>query len=495
MRKKANATPNTTPGQLLPPNGGIAVRLYKQGLGDCFVIALSQKESETPYYIVVDSGVLLGTTDQAEKMQNVAKDVKLATNNHINRLIITHEHWDHVSGFTQAKETWQSIKISEIWFAWTEDPADELANELRGKHAKRKTAVAAGTQLVNDAGKKEQLNALLGFHGIQSDSLFGASATTGDAMGNLRTFTDHIVYKHPGEIENLPEGLGRIFVLGPPHDAKQLHNLEKDDALYEKSKSPALAVNSLMMGMDANLGVAMAASASMLGLEDMEEQQKAIPFDSQYRKPLIDAAGDPFFAQHYGFGEEETGDNAHWRRIGDAWLGGIETMALQMDSYTNNTSLAFALEWDMGEGKDPFALLFPGDAQVGNWQSWHEHTWKQGDKTITVPDLLARTVFYKVGHHGSHNATLREQGLELMAHPDLLAYIPVDETMARDKKHWVMPLPSLKKRLAERTNGAVFRGDETLVESLKGVAASRKAAVEKRVTEDKGGLYLDITFG
>jgi hypothetical protein len=486
---------------LIPPSGGIAVRLYKQGLGDCFVIALSQKESETPYYIVVDSGVLLGTPNQAEKMRDVANDVKLATNNHINRLIVTHEHWDHVSGFAQAKEIWQSIKISEIWFAWTEDPADELANELRGKHTKRKTAVAAGTQLVSDEGKKEQLNALLGFHGMRSDSLFGASATTGDAMGNIRTFTDHIVYKRPGELENLPDSPGRIFVLGPPHDAKQLHNLEKDDALYEKSKSPALAVNSLMMGMDANLGVAMAASASMLGVEDSEEQQKAIPFDSRYRKPLIDAASDPFFAEHYGFGEEETGDNAHWRRIGDAWLGGIETMALQMDSYTNNTSLAFALEWDMGDGDDPFVLLFPGDAQVGNWQSWHEHTWKvkQGkdmeDKTITVPDLLRRTVFYKVGHHGSHNATLREQGLELMTHPDLLAYIPVDEKMARDKKHWVMPLPSLKKRLAERTNGAVFRGDESLTESLAQVTASRKADVTKRVVEDAKGLYIDITFG
>ena len=27
-------------------------------------------------------------------------------------------------------------------------------------------------------------------------------------------------------------------------------------------------------------------------------------------------------------------------------------------------------------------------------------------------DLLHRTIFYKVGHHGSHNATLRERGLE-----------------------------------------------------------------------------------
>ena len=41
-------------------------------------------------------------------------------------------------------------------------------------------------------------------------------------------------------------------------------------------------------------------------------------------------------------------------------------------------------------------------------------------------DLLARAVFYKVGHHGSHNATLL-QAFEKMNHPDLTALIPVDK--------------------------------------------------------------------
>ena len=31
-------------------------------------------------------------------------------------------------------------------------------------------------------------------------------------------------------------------------------------------------------------------------------------------------------------------------------------------------------------------------------------------QTVTANDLLARTVLYKVGHHGSHNATLAEKG-------------------------------------------------------------------------------------
>jgi hypothetical protein len=42
---------------------------------------------------------------------------------------------------------------------------------------------------------------------------------------------------------------------------------------------------------------------------------------------------------------------------------------------------------------------------------------------------LKRTNFYKVGHHGSHNATLKEHGVDQM---DALkaAIIPVDEKEA-----------------------------------------------------------------
>jgi hypothetical protein len=54
---------------------------------------------------------------------------------------------------------------------------------------------------------------------------------------------------------------------------------------------------------------------------------------------------------------------------------------------------------------------------------------KRGDKTemVTAEDLLKNTVLYKVSHHGSHNATVKDKGLELMTHPDLVAMIPEKE--------------------------------------------------------------------
>jgi hypothetical protein len=168
--------------------------------------------------------------------------------------------------------------------------------------------------------------------------------------------------------------------------------------------------------------------------------------------------------------------DAEWRRIDGDWMEAASELALQLDSATNNTSLAFALEiGPPGSGK---VLLFPGDAQVGNWLSWFgkvqigkrelgkDMVWgSEGAGTrITAEDLLRRTVFYKVGHHGSHNATLRDKGLGLMGRfggtSDLVAFLPVDEHVARDLAHYgEMPLRSLVKDLAIRTGGRVARND------------------------------------
>jgi hypothetical protein len=77
---------------------------------------------------------------------------------------------------------------------------------------------------------------------------------------------------------------------------------------------------------------------------------------------------------------------------------------------------------------------------------------------VKIDDLLARTVFYKVGHQGSHNATLREHGLEKMESPDLVAMIPVHRGTAKDQR-WEFPYPPLFKRLNEKARGRVLLAD------------------------------------
>lgn len=130
--------------------------------------------------------------------------------------------------------------------------------------------------------------------------------------------------------------------------------------------------------------------------------------------------------------------------------------------WTNNTSLVLAFGLT---GTDPEKiLLFVGDAQVGNWLSWQELSWPGAgpDGTVlTGKDLLRQTVFYKVGHHGSSNATLSEKGLEQMNSPELVAMIPVDQewAAARRPKPWPHPEEPVVRRLLEKTNGRVIRSD------------------------------------
>jgi hypothetical protein len=149
-----------------------------------------------------------------------------------------------------------------------------------------------------------------------------------------------------------------------------------------------------------------------------------------------------------------------WRKIDYDWTQAAETLALNLDSHTNNTCLVLAFELtDTGE-----VFLFPADAQVGNWLSWQNCRWKvrteNGTADVTGPDLLAKTVFYKVGHHGSHNATLRELGLEQMTSEDLVAFIPVFRDQALKSRWTGMPFPPLLERLKTKTGGRLLRSDE-----------------------------------
>lgn len=195
-------------------------------------------------------------------------------------------------------------------------------------------------------------------------------------------------------------------------------------------------------------------------------------------------------SQYFAPGEE-------WRRIDRDWLGAAEQLALKLDSDTNNTSLVLA--FTLGKGTGRRVLLFPGDAQVGNWKSWQQYVWPVGTKrddpsSIDVKHLFASTILYKVGHHASHNATLRAEGLELMTHPDLVAMIPVQEEFARKTKQWNMPFPSLLARLQEKTKGRVLRADKSLSD-LRKVSAERAGKTGELTTSEWEDFFAALSEG
>jgi hypothetical protein len=234
----------------------------------------------------------------------------------------------------------------------------------------------------------------------------------------------------------------RVYVLGPPHDSRLIKRSDPSKAHSEVYELAATA--------GSHQGF-LAAAEALAGGEPPDKQ----PFDRFFRVEEAEAAKDKFFKQHY-FAKGDA-----WRRIDQDWLGYAGQLALSLDSDTNNTSLVLAFE--LASNGD--VLLFPGDAQVGNWLSWELLEWEVEEgaekRKVVSDDLLARTVLYKVGHHASHNATLREKGLELMSSGELTAMIPVNRETAK-KMEWLMPFPPLLKRLVEKTNGRVLDAERGL---------------------------------
>jgi hypothetical protein len=249
-------------------------------------------------------------------------------------------------------------------------------------------------------------------------------------------------------------------VLGPPHDEKLL-----------KQCTPSAT------GGDAYGADAMAAFGAAAAPPDADGDGLNAPFDDTLHIPLDAAKQVQFFQDRYwGENADSSEKDQSWRRIDGSWLDMASGLALQLDSATNNTSLVVALEIPGGE-----VLLFAADAQAGNWISWQNLSWSVNGKNVTGPDLLNRTVFYKVGHHGSHNATLRAHGLEEMKALQA-TMIPVDHAMALKKRWGAMPLPELVQRLGEVTAGRVIRTDEPV-----------PATLSARVRAE-ADLYYEITF-
>ena len=114
----------------------VRIRMYRQGLGDCFLLSF-RNANKTITQVMIDCGVVLGTKSPEVAMKKVAKSLIEETGGAIDVLVITHEHWDHLSGFSpgQAQKELDALTFKELWLAWTEDPTNDLANALRTERA------------------------------------------------------------------------------------------------------------------------------------------------------------------------------------------------------------------------------------------------------------------------------------------------------------------------------------------------------------------------
>ena len=455
-------------------NPSVTIRMYRQGLGDCFLLTF-RENGKPEFNMLVDCGLLQQTPNEKQIMRQVVTDVKETVEKssgkaHLDAVVLTHEHADHISGFKHAQDVFKDIEFGEVWAAWMDDethPKYKLVRERFGKQVEGLKAALTQMTSEQQQGMKESVEKLVNeffeeevLGAAEEDEMLGATAKkTGKKKRGrspswtfaLSKSTKPARFFTPGTMFTLP-GFDdiRIYMLGPSEDYETFTKMNPPEEDTYRAEGQGFAM------MDSFF-------AAVEG-DNAHATEAFQPFEKRLRIELANAENDEFFKKYYGF-EKDAAEE--WRRINDDWLSVAGALALNLDTYTNNTCLAFAVEFISSKK----VLLFPGDAQFSNWLSWQKLAWEIPDSNgtkekVTTKDLLARTVLYKVGHHGSHNATLKKHGLEMMTSSDLMAMIPVDrvqarnQTSAKNPKGWEMPEKKLYERLLEKTRGRVILADE-----------------------------------
>lgn len=459
----------------------VTVRMYKGLLGDCFLLRLfrddgSNRTRKADSHILIDCGVIQRAPSEAKLMARVVDDLmKIGT---LNLVVVTHEHYDHICGFEGLLR--KGIEIEMLWLAWTEDLECGLAKKLRKMQDEVRMAVGAGMQQMAVSSKRRPTGRdkvrewTLDGDAMGLDTFIGPFDANGsdrmtsrDILEGLKNAAKETEYRRPGEVISLSfERNIRAFVLGPPQN---ITRLMKD--------RPSSSPKNRETYLDARTNEANLVTRSFLGASETSgnSDQEGTPFSRPYCKItdailLADALPEPPqdlpWARNVWEVWQKYRSTPEDIRIDDDWHNPIGNLALKLDSDTNNTSLVLAFEL----GADGDVLLFAADAQVGNWLSWHDQKYPSGkdihnDIGIPASEILRRTVLYKVGHHGSHNATLSKEGLEQIKGKNLVAMLPVVQEVA-DRRGWKMPFDKMFNRLKELTDDRILRGDEPLSEGL-----------------------------
>lgn len=461
----------------------IKVRMYRHGFGDCFLLSFFHGKKRV-FSMLIDCGIKLNTKSKEVPIEDVIEDLKTTLTPAsggkpvIDVLVATHEHWDHVAFFHPEKfpDFFGDFEIGQVWLAWTEDPDDEEAVQINSRlrdgaaalqvaamqlkateavESSRFQGLSGGKQIANARHQfNEALENVLGFYGVAAPkSKSGIKyKPNGKISVNTEEAMEHIVelgqsggikYLNPGKTIDkrlLPDGV-TVYVLGPPRGS--LINKSNPSSGHAHETYFGIDRSGLTSFIDGALSLG--ASPKHAASTNASQPEHGGPFNPELGVPVTAAQQDPYFNDTY-FAASEA-----YRRIENSWLDVAGQFALQLDGAINNTSLVLAIELEES-GK---VLLFPGDAQVGSWLSWHDHEWKvkRDGKTTTVSaeDLLNNTVLYKVSHHGSHNATVKDKGLELMTHSDLVAMIP-----EKEKSYPGILYEPLRTRLNELCKGRVL---------------------------------------
>jgi hypothetical protein len=346
---------------------------YRVGFGDAFLVRFDYPDR--PRHLLID----FGTTGQPKDtentlMANVARDIAEKCGGRLEAVVATHRHADHISGFaTKADgsgsgDIIRALDIDTVIQPWTEAPdaaTDSLGPEVSSpnramtQRLQSLNAMNALSEHVVRMIDAKQLKDLPKSLHDQLEFIGRDNVKNLSAVENLMTMARRNVYAWHGSDAGLDDLLPGVktHVLGPP-TLRQTETIRK-----QRSRDPDQYWHFALKG------VAEADEARMS--DDAPSLFSGHPTFRGSKLPL-----------------EVRGIAT---RLTQARAEQYLSMVTALDQQMNNTSLILLFETG---GKK---LLFPGDAQIENWS--------YALSKPEIVELLADVDLYKVGHHGSLNAT------------------------------------------------------------------------------------------
>jgi hypothetical protein len=396
--------------------------MYQVGFGDCFLLSFHY-EGDKKRHVLIDFGSskLPGDLKQTTYMPRVAEDIQAVCGGRLDAVVATHRHSDHISGFATDGSCGDAGKIiagchpKVVVQPWTEDPnaATNATRATRTSNRSKKGFVAGLASMNRIAGK------------IVAMTAYPPASMSATTVRNLR-FIGETNVKNLSAVENLI-GMGKAAT-----------------AVWANAGSRS--------GLE---GVLPGVKVRVLGPPDLTQSEairRMRSSDPDEFWPLVAGSSRvsgggvvPPAGRSTGKPGRSVPPEARWFRNQLERVSGEQLLEIvtALDSQMNNTSLVLLFE--VGKKK----LLFPGDAQLENWG----YALGDAPDADATRSLLADLDVYKVGHHGSRNATPKElfwEGLKKLEAPGGDLLVSLLSTLSN--KHPGVPRPSLVDALKRKTD-------------------------------------------